>query len=70
MNNIKRWCIVDRVNGRECTQVDAQNGKSAVTKFRRGLLSSGIYWTEKQADGWHLISSYGSDFLAVEVKFS
>ena len=66
MGRMRNWNIIDKINGQVCTQVQAQNGKSAVRKFRQGLLSSGIYWIEQQEDGWHLISSYGSDFHAVE----
>ena len=60
--------IVDRVSNHETTKIDAANGKSALTKFRRVLMSTGIYEIIKEGGNWHLVSSYGSDFEAVPVK--
>ena len=41
---------------------EAQNQKSALQKYRKGLLSSGQYWIENNC----LRSSYGGEWKAVE----
>ncbi len=67
---MKTFNITDRVSSHVTTPIQVANGKSALNKFRRCLISTGIYWAEKNSEtgNWHLISSYGSDFEAVPVK--
>lgn len=67
---MKTFNVVDRVSNHVTTPIKAANGKSALNKFRRCLMSTGIYSLEKSAEtgNWHLISSYGSDFEAIPVK--
>lgn len=46
--------------------IDAKNGKTALKRFRMGLMSSGCYEIHKENNEWILSSSYGSYFKAVE----
>ena len=60
---MQKFDIIDAINGQYCTTIAAKNRKSALIKFKNGLLSSGFYWIEKQ-DGYRyvLLSSYGCEF--------
>ena len=54
-----------KTNGKSdelCCQVEAKNQKSALQKYRKGLLSSGQYWIENNC----LLSSFGGRWEAVE----
>ena len=54
-----------KTNGKSdelCCQIEAQNQKSALQKYRKGLLSSGQYWIENNC----LRSSYGGEWKAIE----
>ena len=53
-----------KTNGKSdelCCQIEAQNQKSALQKYRKGLLSSGQYWIENNC----LLSSFGGEWKAV-----
>ena len=64
-----RWFrIVDEINGAVCVNVEAAHERSALKKFRTGLLTSGFYDIVKESDGRpRLVSSYGSCFRADRV---
>ena len=65
MGKLKWYRIVDEINGDVCWNVEAQNEKSALKKYRTGLLTTGIYEIIIEADGrFRLVSSYGSCFRA------
>ena len=54
-----------KTNGKSdefCCQIEAQNQKSALQKYRKGLLSSGQYWIDNNC----LRSSYGGEWEAIE----
>ena len=54
-----------KTNGKSdelCCQIEAQNQKSALRKYRKSLLSSGQYWIENNC----LRSSYGGEWKAIE----
>lgn len=65
---MKCFRIVDEVNGHVCTNVEAAHERSALKKFRTGMLSSGIYEIVTEEDGRpRLVTSYGSCFRADRV---
>ena len=54
-----------KTNGKSdelCCQIEAQNQKSALRKYRKSLLSSGQYWIDNNC----LHSSYGGEWKAIE----
>lgn len=66
---MKEFMIIDMVNGQPIEKVASGNGKTALRKFRRGLLSTGFYEYHKTASGvWELSASYGRYFQAREMK--
>ena len=66
---MKTFQIVDMINGQVVDTVSSGNGKTALRKFRRWLLSTGFYEYCKLESGiWELSASYGRYFQAREKK--
>lgn len=63
---MKHFIIQDMVSGACVAMIDANNGKTALKRFRNGLMSSGCYEIHKENSEWILSSSYGSYFKAIE----
>lgn len=56
-------------NGQALERIRARDGRSALKKFRKGLLSTGFYEYGKLGDGsWELSASYGRYYQAKEVR--
>lgn len=68
MSAMKKFKIVDRVTSHDTTVVEAANGRSALKKFRQGLMSTGIYEIIMDKGNWHLVSSFGCDYEAIPEK--
>ena len=65
MKRTKYYRIVDEINGSVCTNVEATGERSALKKFRTGMLASGIYEIVTEEDGRaRLVTSFGSSFRA------
>ena len=49
-----------------CCSIRASSAKNALNKYRRLLTSTGVYSIrkDKERGEWHLISSYGGDWIA------
>ena len=63
---MKTFYIIDENNNDICCLVIAKNEKSALNKYRNGLLTSGIYNIVKTVNNtYELISSFGSIFKPV-----
>ena len=66
---MKTFEIIDMINGQAVDTVSSNNGKNALRKFRRCLLSTGFYEYHKLESGiWELSASYGRYFQAREKK--
>lgn len=63
---MKHFIIQDMVSGAYVAMIDAKNGKTALKRFRMGLMSYGCHEIHKENNEWILSSSYGSYFKAVE----
>ena len=62
---MKKYVIIDEINGQKCAEIEAAHEKSALTKFWKGKLTPGLYSIEEKKDGRpRLLSSYGSSFRA------
>lgn len=64
---MKKYLIIDNVNGMECCFIQAINEKLALSKFCNEKLSSWLYNIEKQNGKYHLVNSFGSDFVAKKI---
>lgn len=54
-------------NGQVLERICAHDGRSALKKFRKGLMSTGFYEYGKTKDGfWELSASYGMYYQAKE----
>ena len=63
---MKTFYIIDENNNDVCCLVVARNEKAALNKYRKGLLTTGIYEIKPSFNhGYKLISSFGSCFTAV-----
>lgn len=62
---MKTFIIFDMVSRFECATIQARNGKSALRKFSRCLMSAGFREIHQQTNGeWFLSTSYGAYFIA------
>ena len=62
MRNFK---IINENTGSECTNIKASHERSALKKYRKGMMSSGIYDIVDEKDGRpRLVTSYGGCFRA------
>jgi len=61
---------VEQMNGQADvkTIVKAQTQLGALRKFRRKLVSFGVYEYVKLSDGWALATSYGAFFRAHRIR--
>lgn len=66
---MKHFIIQDMVSGACIATIDANNGKTALKRFRMGLMSYGCYEIHKENGEWILSSSYGSYFKAIERRW-
>lgn len=66
---MKNFAIVDMVNKTQIRTVQAQNGKSALRKFKQTLMNTGMYEIHKSPNNgnWILLSTYGSYFTALPI---
>lgn len=65
---MKRFVIIDMVSNRAINIFCAQNGKSALNKFKRCLMNSGMYEFRKEDNTWIMCSTYGAYFKAIETE--
>ena len=64
---MKNFAIVDMVNKTQIRTIQAQNGKSALRKFKQTLMNTGMYEIHKSPNNgnWILLSTYGNYFTAL-----
>lgn len=60
--------IVDSISEKTITQIETNNGRNALIKFKNCLTSTGIYYIHKNCNRWILSSTYGSYFIAIPEK--
>ena len=66
MGKLINFEIIDLVGKHDLTKISAANGRSALKQFmRQHMMNSGIYEFIKDGENWHMVSSYGSDFVAI-----
>lgn len=63
---MKNFTIIDMISNNPVCAIPARNGKSALKKFKTGLMSTGFYEIRKENDTWILSSTYGAYFKAIE----
>ena len=67
MGKLNTFEIIDLVGQHDTAKISAANGRSALKQFLRlHMMNSGIYEIIKDGDNWHMVSSYGSDFVAIQ----
>lgn len=67
---MKYFAIMDMVSYTPLCVLNAQHGKSALWKFRKRLMNTGMYEIYKdEAGDWMMSSTYGTYFKAVEVLY-
>lgn len=65
---MKHFAIMDMVSGRAIDIFNARNGKSALNKFKRCLMNTGMYEFRKEGNNWVMCSTYGAYFKAIETE--
>ena len=66
---MKYFAIMDMVSDKPLCVLNAQHGKSALRKFRKRLMNTGMYEIHKEAGEWMMSSTYGAYFKAIEVLY-
>ena len=66
---MKKYYILNQNNNDVCCIVHAKNEKSALKKYSSKLLTAGLYTIIKENNAYKLISSYGSNFIAIPCNY-
>lgn len=65
---MKTFVIVDTNTNKEIFKTRSNTRLNALRNYKKGLLTSGLYWIEKRNNNYYLVSSFGMNYICYEVK--
>lgn len=62
---MNKYRIINEINGSFCVEIEAVNERAALKKYRKDIMSSGLYYIITEKDGRpRLVTSFGACFRA------